>query len=164
MKTIVNACFVFGMVLVSAMAARARLGETVAEIYQRYGAVKSRISLETDRWAGHYSAGYWSVIVTFQNGRSVTESFQPLWTRPLDAQNVRALMDAAAGNTNWIGPDFSGFTTNEYDGCLESKKIFGLDSLWTNNVTGAVACYCEALGNGDVPDRPILTIFARGQR
>jgi hypothetical protein len=124
------------IILLSAGAASARLGESPVEIMNRYGAVQNRSENGTNRWVGTYLFKEYGVVVYFQTNRCVAEVVQPIERRNLGDDEVKALMKNIGGNESWIKDesDFeflagTWFNTQSKAVARLERKIMGKDTL-----------------------------------
>ena len=115
------------LLLCSAIAATARLGETSAEIAKRYGPIQKRHEGElagTNTWAGLYKYKDYYVSVTFSNNLSVAEMVVPQESRPVERDEFEKLLKEIGGDA----------------GAWKADPSEGRD-FFTNSVTKAVALY-----------------------
>ena len=106
-------------VLVAAITAHARLGETVDAIANRYGAPTTapytveyiyRDYGDTQAW---YTTDDLNVLVVFKNGISQYEMVTHKdTTTKLSPSIIRALMEANAGGSTWLQPKETATATN----------------------------------------------------
>jgi len=110
---------VVSAVLIAAMTAHARLGESVEDIAKRYGQPTTapyaveyiyRDYGDTQAW---YATADLHVLVVFQHGKSKYEMVTPKdTTTKLSPSVIRALMEANAGGSTWLSPKETAGGTN----------------------------------------------------
>lgn len=114
------------------LSAIARLGESNAEIFKRYGAVLNRIELNTNSWAGLYTFKEYNVKVIYLGNISVVECLSPIAKRKFEGIEAEALMSAITGKGKWIPNADNNF----------------IKKNWTNSEAHAIASIDDALMGG----------------
>jgi hypothetical protein len=91
-------CCIATLLLVGATAF-ARIGETEAQIEKRYGRPTS-----SSPWTKGYFHNGLFIIVTFDNGVSGIETYEKRNAAPMNAGEIRRLLEANGGGTKWHEP------------------------------------------------------------
>jgi len=118
-------CCITVLVLFSATAF-ARIGETEAQIENRYG--RSTSSFRSTR--GYFYKDFF-VIVTFDNAVSGIETYEKRNGTPISAMEIKRLLEANSGGTKWHEPIRNGFDFQykektrfaEYNGLTDTLTI-----------------------------------------
>lgn len=96
MKTILTA-----VLMICALSALARLGETNVDISKRYGPVTKREQKCTNEWSGFYQFNGYNIMVTFSNNISVLEAVSPILKRTMPADEIERLKKLIGGEEGW---------------------------------------------------------------
>jgi hypothetical protein len=117
-------CCITALVLFGATAF-ARIGETEAQIENRYG--RSASSFRSTK--GYFYKDFF-IIVTFDNGVSGIETYEKRNGTPMSAAEIRKLLEANGGGTKWHEPIHNGF---EFQ--YKEKTRFAEYNAATNTLT-----------------------------
>jgi uncharacterized DUF497 family protein len=115
---------IFIILLASCSVVFARLGESNAEIFRRYGAVQDRTETGTNTWTGTYMFKEYIVIVYFRDNKSEAEALRPISSREFSDEERDAMMKSIGGDGDWILDD----STYEF-----------LSKTWINSKNHSVA-------------------------
>lgn len=141
MKTKIALNIIITTMLLCASQAYARLGETAAKIYARYGAVQKRTETGTNTWFGGYLFKDYYVVVHYRNNVSEAEAVRPIGNRQFSGPERQQLMDSIGGSTNWV----------------DDNAVFHFTSdQWVNTDNHAVAYEDEPL-----MEAPTLMVMSR---
>lgn len=90
------------LIVMATLFCRARLGETNAQIYDRYGAVQRRVDTGTNTWQGAYLFKNYGVLVYFRDNVSEGEMIVPKDNQPFSDDERQSLMTTIGGPGKWV--------------------------------------------------------------
>jgi hypothetical protein len=102
------------ILVASALAAFARLGESNVQIKQRYGAVVSRTESGTNEWEAAYLFKEYKIMVIYYTNTCVAEVVTPIESRKFSDDERDALMKSIGGEGKWLKDSSSGFMNESW--------------------------------------------------
>lgn len=125
-----------GLMMLTACAAPAKLGETSTQIFTRYGQLQQRTDDGTNLWHGLFNFKDYMVTVYFSGDESVCESVIPKEQRQFSDIEREALMADISEGTNWAKDNLAG-------------SVFG-QKYWKDSDNNDKACVTDTPGQASI--------------